>query len=70
VGWHDPLPMTATEAPFDLMEVKLAQPATRPGTVAKTDVIARLGAATVPFVTVVAPAGYGKTTPARALGRG
>jgi LuxR family maltose regulon positive regulatory protein len=54
--------VTATEIPFDLMEVKLAQPATRPGTVAKTDVIARLCSATVPFMTVVAPAGYGKTT--------
>jgi LuxR family transcriptional regulator, maltose regulon positive regulatory protein len=54
--------MTAAEVPFDLMEVKLAQPATRPGTVAKADVIARLCAAAVPFVTVVAPAGYGKTT--------
>jgi LuxR family maltose regulon positive regulatory protein len=52
----------ATEAPFDLAEVKLAAPLTRPGTVAKADVIARLGAASVPFATVVAPAGYGKTT--------
>jgi len=60
-GWHDAL-MTAAEAPFDLMEVKLAQPATRPGTVAKADLIAHLCAATVPFMTVVAPAGYGKTT--------
>jgi LuxR family maltose regulon positive regulatory protein len=54
--------MTAAEVPFDLMEVKLAQPVTRPGTVAKADVIARLCAATAPFMTVVAPAGYGKTT--------
>src|SRR5512132_3772397 len=61
-GWHDASPMTATEDPFDVMEVKLAQPATRPGTVAKADVIARLCAATVPLMTVVAPAGYGKTT--------
>jgi LuxR family transcriptional regulator, maltose regulon positive regulatory protein len=54
--------MTAAEVPFDVMEVKLAPPATRPGTVAKADVIARLCAATMPFTTVVAPAGYGKTT--------
>jgi LuxR family maltose regulon positive regulatory protein len=54
--------MTAAEIPFDLMEVKLGQPATRPGTVAKADVIARLCGATAPFMTVVAPAGYGKTT--------
>jgi len=51
-----------TEVPFDLSEGKLAAPLTRPGTVAKADVIARLCAASVPFATVVAPAGYGKTT--------
>ena len=54
--------MGATDTPFDLVEVKLSPPSTRPGTVAKTDVIAELGAAGVPLVTVVAPAGYGKTT--------
>jgi LuxR family maltose regulon positive regulatory protein len=54
--------MTATQVPFDLVEVKLIAPMTRTGTVAKTDVIARLQATTVPFATVVAPAGYGKTT--------
>jgi LuxR family transcriptional regulator, maltose regulon positive regulatory protein len=48
--------------PFDLMEVKLAAPLTRPGTVAKTNLTARLCASTSPFATVVAPAGYGKTT--------
>jgi LuxR family maltose regulon positive regulatory protein len=52
----------ATEIPFDLVESKLAAPLTRAGTVAKADVIARLRAASVPFATVVAPAGYGKTT--------
>ena len=54
--------MSVTHVPFDLAEVKLAPPLIRPGTVAKQDVIARLSAAGVPFVTVVAPAGYGKTT--------
>ena len=44
------------------MEVKLAAPSARPGTVAKAEVIARLCASTLPLVTVVAPAGYGKTT--------
>jgi hypothetical protein len=34
--------MALAEAPFDLVEVKLAGPSTRPGTVAKTDVIAEL----------------------------
>ena len=54
--------MALAEAPFDLVEVKLAAPLSRPGTVAKADVIARLCTSTVPLVTVVAPAGYGKTT--------
>jgi LuxR family transcriptional regulator, maltose regulon positive regulatory protein len=54
--------MAITEVPFDLAEVKLAEPFTRPGTVAKADVIERLCAAPVPVATVVAPAGYGKTT--------
>jgi LuxR family maltose regulon positive regulatory protein len=51
-----------TEAPFDLAEAKLAPPSTRPGTVAKTDLIEELCASRAPLVTVVAPAGYGKTT--------
>jgi LuxR family maltose regulon positive regulatory protein len=50
------------DAPFDLAEAKLAAPSTRPGTVAKTDVIEDLCASPAPLVTVVAPAGYGKTT--------
>jgi LuxR family transcriptional regulator, maltose regulon positive regulatory protein len=54
--------MALMAAPFDLDEVKLAAPLTRRGTVAKLDVIGRLRAASVPCVTVVAPAGYGKTT--------
>ena len=51
-----------TEVPLDLSEAKLAAPPTRLGTVAKADVIERLRVASVPFATVVAPAGYGKTT--------
>jgi LuxR family transcriptional regulator, maltose regulon positive regulatory protein len=54
--------MSVTQLPFDLVETKLVAPLTRPGTVPKADVIARLCAAGVPFATVVAPAGYGKTT--------
>ena len=54
--------MALAEVPFDLVEVKLAEPLSRPGTVAKADVIAHLCASTSPLVTVVAPAGYGKTT--------
>ena len=54
--------MAVAELPFDLVEAKLGAPSIRPGTVAKQDVIARLRASRVPFATVIAPAGYGKTT--------
>lgn len=54
--------MKVTEAPLDLAEAKLAPPSTRPGTVAKTDLIEDLCRSGAPLVTVVAPAGYGKTT--------
>jgi LuxR family transcriptional regulator, maltose regulon positive regulatory protein len=54
--------MAVAEVPFDLVGVKLAAPTARPGTVAKEDAIGRLCASTLPFATVVAPAGYGKTT--------
>jgi LuxR family transcriptional regulator, maltose regulon positive regulatory protein len=54
--------MVLAEVPFDLIEVKLAGPSARPGTVAKADAIARLCTSVAPFATVVAPAGYGKTT--------
>ena len=54
--------MTTADASFDLSEAKLAPPPIRRGTVAKTDVMARLQEATRPLATVVAPAGYGKTT--------
>jgi LuxR family transcriptional regulator, maltose regulon positive regulatory protein len=54
--------MAVAEVPFDLVGVKLAAPTARPGTVAKADAIGRLRASTLPFATVVAPAGYGKTT--------
>ena len=54
--------MALAEVPFDLLEVKLAAPSPRPGTVAKADAIAGLCASSSPVATVVAPAGYGKTT--------
>ena len=54
--------MAVADVPFDLLEVKLAAPLTRPGTVVKEEVIARLCASQMPFATVLAPAGYGKTT--------
>ena len=54
--------MAVADAPFDLAEAKLAAPRTRPGSVPKTGVIARLRGSRQPFATVIAPAGYGKTT--------
>jgi len=54
--------VTTTDVPFDLAEVKLVEPLIRPGTVAKPGLIAGLSHASVPVTTIVAPAGYGKTT--------
>jgi LuxR family transcriptional regulator, maltose regulon positive regulatory protein len=54
--------MSVADLPFDLTEIKLGAPLVRAGTVPKADVIARLCTSLSPFVTVVAPAGYGKTT--------
>ncbi len=54
--------MPVAQVPFDLAEVKLATPLARPGTVAKADVIAELCESSARLVTVIAPAGYGKTT--------
>ena len=54
--------MAVESLPFDLLELKLAAPPTRPGTVTKANVIERLCASPSRFATVVAPAGYGKTT--------
>ena len=54
--------MATVQAPFDLLEVKLSAPVMRAGTLSKNDVIARLRRASARLVSVVAPAGYGKTT--------
>jgi len=48
---------------FDFLESKIQVPTLRPGLVSRTALVNKLRAATsVPVVTVVAPAGYGKTT--------
>jgi LuxR family maltose regulon positive regulatory protein len=47
---------------FELPESKFHPPAARPGIVARTALVDRLAAAQAPVITVVAPAGYGKTT--------
>jgi len=54
--------MAVAEMPFDLVRTKLAEPVVRQGTVHKNDVIAGLLATPGRVVTIVAPAGYGKTT--------
>ena len=54
--------LAVARLPFPVDEAKLAPPATRTGSVDKTDVIARLLGSTTPFATIVAPAGYGKST--------
>ena len=56
---HRPL----AKAPFALLESKLHPPDARPGIVARTDLVTRLlDVSDVPVISVVAPAGYGKTT--------
>jgi LuxR family transcriptional regulator, maltose regulon positive regulatory protein len=49
--------------PFELLDAKLAVPAVRPGTVMRPGLVNRLRAASSHrVVSIVAPAGYGKTT--------
>src|SRR6516165_1960477 len=48
---------------FDLIAAKLRRPATRPGTIRRSSLIDKLvQGGSGPVVSVVAPAGYGKTT--------
>ena len=54
--------LTRSRAPFSLDEAKLASPAAPPSEVLRTGLVERLLATQSPLVTVVAPAGYGKTT--------
>jgi LuxR family maltose regulon positive regulatory protein len=58
-GW----PLDAGEPVFDLVAAKLLRPLVRPGTVGRSALIERLARDDArPIVSVVAPAGYGKTT--------
>src|SRR5512132_877945 len=54
--------MATAELPFDLIEAKLAPPALRADTVVKSELIDRLCASRARAVSLVAPAGFGKTT--------
>ena len=50
-------------APFDPLEARLHAPVVRPGSVSRTPLVNRFRASAArPVVTVLAPAGYGKTT--------
>ena len=50
------------EPPFDFLESRVLVPALRAGMVSRTALVNRLRATTTPVATLVAPAGYGKTT--------
>ena len=54
--------MTTAELPYELIEAKLAPPALRVDTVVKSELIDRLCSSRARAVSVVAPAGFGKTT--------
>ncbi|WP_029432226.1 LuxR C-terminal-related transcriptional regulator [Blastococcus sp. URHD0036] len=57
------MPRSPGLLPVELTEAKLFRPGTRPGVVPRPELLARLAAARdAPTVSVVAPAGYGKTT--------
>ena len=53
---------TTAELPYELIEAKLAPPALRVDTVVKAQLIDRVCASRARAVSVVAPAGFGKTT--------
>ena len=54
--------MPAPALPFDIDEAKLTAPRIRPASVKKAGTISTLLASSTPITTVIAPAGYGKTT--------
>ncbi|MGZ4439258.1 MAG: AAA family ATPase, partial [Gaiellaceae bacterium] len=57
------LTLAPQEQPFDFLESKIQVPPLRPGLVSRTVLVNKLRATTtIPVATVVAPAGYGKTT--------
>jgi LuxR family transcriptional regulator, maltose regulon positive regulatory protein len=62
VRQQDGRPRRAGGPAFDLIVSKLRRPLVRPGTVRHSLLIERLARADHPIVSVVAPAGYGKTT--------
>ena len=58
----DPLNPGTVDAAFDLIEARLTPPFARPGDIVREGLLERLVSTPAPVVTVVAPAGYGKTT--------
>ena len=55
-------PQGASGPVFDLVAAKLLRPLARPGSIRRTSLVERLSRDARPIVSVVAPAGYGKTT--------
>jgi LuxR family transcriptional regulator, maltose regulon positive regulatory protein len=64
LGSDGPIAAAAGSVPsgLEIVESKLWSPRSRPGAVVRTTLLDRLAVAGAPVVTVVAPAGYGKTT--------
>ena len=56
------LELVPQEQQLDFLESKVQAPGPRPGTVSRTALVNRLRATTASVTTMVAPAGYGKTT--------
>jgi len=65
VDTSSPAPADRSRRPvhaLELLEAKLTLPPLQPGTVTRTGLVNRLRASRHPLVTIVGPAGYGKTT--------
>jgi LuxR family transcriptional regulator, maltose regulon positive regulatory protein len=54
--------LSSVPGPLDLTQAKTSRPWARPGIVSRTSLLRRLRASKLPIVSVVAPAGFGKTT--------
>ena len=62
-GAAGPLELAPEVPPFDFLESRIQVPPLRPGSISRTALVNKLRAATsLPLATIVAPAGYGKTT--------
>ena len=55
-------PSALRAGPLEITEAKLVRPPSRPGLVHRTALAERLTASAAPLITIISPAGYGKTT--------